>query len=196
MARIGYGRVSKRDQHPEAQQDALIAAGCDPEHLFIEKVSSRLERRPQLEAALAYARPGDTLVVTKLDRLGRSVRDLIDLVVRIEKLGLDFVVLHQHIDTSTAAGRAFFQMVAVFAEFEREMISERTRDGLDAARARGRMGGRKLKLSNGQVATVRSMYEAKGEDGRRRFTVQEIADAVGVHRTTIYDVLHREQQKT
>ena len=195
MARIGYGRVSKRDQHPEAQRDALLAAGCDPEHLFIEKVSSRLEKRPRLEDALAYARPGDTLVITKLDRLGRSVRDLMDLVTRIEKLGLDFVVLHQQIDTSTAAGRAFFQMVAVFAEFEREMIRERTMDGLEAARARGRKGGRRPKLSNGQVATVVRMYEAVGPDGKRQHTVAEIAEAVGVHRTTIYDVLHREQQE-
>src|SRR5262249_6357830 len=115
--RLGYGRVSKRDQHPEAQHDALTAAECDPDHLFIEKVSSRLDKRPRLEEALAYVRPGDTLVITKLDRLGRGVRDLIDLVQRIEKMGVELVVLQQNIDTSTAAGKMFFHVIAAFAEF-------------------------------------------------------------------------------
>jgi len=187
--RIGYGRVSKRDQHPEAQRDQLLEAGCDPEHLFIEKVSSRLDKRARLEEALAYVRPGDTLVITKLDRLGRGVRDLIDLVQRIEKLGVELVVLQQAIDTSTPAGRVFFHVVAAFAEFERDMIRERTMDGLEAARARGRTGGRKRKLNNGQVATLRRMYEATGEDGKRRHTVAEIAEALGVSRPTVYEYL-------
>lgn len=186
MARIGYGRVSKRDQHAEAQRDALIAAGCDPDRLFIEKVSSRMEKRPRLEEALAYVRPGDVLVITKLDRLGRGVRDLIDLVTRIEKLGVDLVVLQQNIDTSTPAGRMFFHVIAAFAEFERDMISERTKDGLEAARARGRTGGRQPKLTDAQAATVKRMYAAKGADGMRLHTVAEIAEAVGVHRTTLY----------
>lgn len=194
MARIGYGRVSKRDQHPEAQYDALIAAGCDPDRLFIEKVTSRLEKRPRLEEALAYVRAGDTLVITKLDRLGRGVRDLIDLVQRIEKLGVNLVVLQQNIDTSTPAGRMFFHVIAAFAEFERDMIRERTKDGLDAARARGRTGGRKPKLSPGQVATIRRMYEAKGDDGKRAYTVQEIAEAVGIHRTSVYTYLRGEHK--
>jgi DNA invertase Pin-like site-specific DNA recombinase len=195
--RIGYGRVSKRDQHPEAQHDALLAAGCDPDHLFIEKISSRVDKRPQLEAALAYVRPGDTLVITKLDRMGRGVRDLIDLVERIKTLGVDLVVLQQNIDTSSPAGKMFFHVIAAFAEFERDMISERTRDGLEAARARGRTGGRKRKLTNGQVATVRAMYDAKGPDGRRLHTVAEIAGALGVSRPTVYEYLRRDtgQQK-
>jgi DNA invertase Pin-like site-specific DNA recombinase len=194
VARIGYGRVSKRDQHPEAQHDALIAAGCDPDRLFIEKVSSRLEKRPKLEEALAYVRPGDTLVVTKLDRLGRGVRDLIDLVQRIEKLGVDLVVLGQNIDTSSPAGRMFFHVIASFAEFERDMIRERTKDGLEAARARGRTGGRKPKLTAGQIGTVKRMYAATGEDGKRAHTVQEIAEAVGVHRTSVYAYLRDEHK--
>ncbi|HSR25777.1 MAG TPA: recombinase family protein [Candidatus Eisenbacteria bacterium] len=186
MARIGYGRVSKRDQHPEAQRDALTAAGCDPDHLFIEKISSRAGTRPRLEAALAYVRPGDTLVITKLDRLGRGVRDLIDLAQRIEALGVDLLVLGQNIDTSTPAGRMFFHVIAAFAEFERDMISERTRDGLEAARARGRTGGRKPKLTDQQATTVRRMYAARDAAGMRLHTVAEIAAAVGVHRTTLY----------
>jgi DNA invertase Pin-like site-specific DNA recombinase len=194
MAKIGYGRVSKRDQHPEAQHDALIAAGCDPDRLFIEKVTSRLEKRPRLEEALAYMRPGDTLVITKLDRLGRGVRDLIDLVQRIETLGVDLEVIQQRIDTSTPAGKMFFHVIAAFAEFERDMISERTKDGLEAARARGRTGGRKPKLSDGQQATLRRMYDAKGADGMRQHTVAEIAEALHVSRPTVYEYLRKGQQ--
>lgn len=186
MTRIGYGRVSKRDQHPEAQHDALIAAGCDPGHLFIEKISSRVDKRPKLEAALAYVRPGDQLVITKLDRLGRGVRDLIDLTQRVEALEVDLVVLSQNIDTSTPAGRMFFHVIAAFAEFERDLIRERTLDGLEAARARGRTGGRKPKLTDAQAATVRRMYAATGPDGKRLHSVAEIAEAVNVHRTTLY----------
>ena len=186
MARIGYGRVSKRDQHPEAQHDALIAAGCDPGHLFIEKISSRVDKRPRLEAALSYVRPGDQLIISKLDRLGRGLIDLIGLVQRIEALEVDLVVLSQNIDTSTPAGRMFFHIIATFAEFERDLIRERTLDGLEAARARGRTGGRKPKLSEAQAATVRRMYAAKDAEGKRLHSVAEIAEVVGGHRTTLY----------
>lgn len=206
-ARIAYGRVSTRDQHPEAQRDALIAAGCDPDHMFIEKASTRLETRPKLEEALAYLRPGDTLVVTKLDRLGRGVRDLIDLVARIEKLGVDFVVLHQNIDTSTPAGKMFFHILAAFAEFERDMISERTRDGLKAARInKGHVGGGQRKLSDRQVQTLFKMYDAMvpvngdkpgpGEKPRVRpqHTIAQIAEALGVARSTVHDYLRERPQ--
>jgi DNA invertase Pin-like site-specific DNA recombinase len=205
--RYGYGRVSKRDQHTEAQRDALIEAGCDPDHLFIEKISSRVEKRPRLEEALAYLRPGDTLVITKLDRLGRSVTDLIDLVARIEKLGVDLIVLHQHIDTSTAAGRAFFQMVAVFAEFERAMIRERTLDGLEAALlGKGHTGGRKRKLNDRQIALLYERYDTlipvpgddpgPGEKPRmmRKYTSAEIAEELGIHRITVYAYLRERAQ--
>ncbi|WP_406266028.1 recombinase family protein [Nocardia sp. NBC_00881] len=137
--RIGYGRVSTRDQHPEAQHDALTVAGC--EQIFIDKASGKLASRPELSKALLVAnRPKDQLVVTKIDRLGRSLEHLIELSNALRDRGVDLVVLDQGIDTSTAVGRMFFQILGAIAEFER------TRDGLAAARARGRTGGQKPKL--------------------------------------------------
>ena len=134
--RIGYARVSTRDQHPEAQHDALLAAGCAPEHVYIEKVSGKLARRPELDKALLVLREGDQLVVTKLDRLGRSLAHLIELSGELQRRGVDLVVLDQGIDTSTAVGRMFFQILGAIAEFEHALMSERTMDGLAAARAR------------------------------------------------------------
>ena len=124
--RIGYGRVSTRDQHPEAQHDALAAAGC--EEIFIETASGKLAKRPQLENALLSAnRSGDQLVVTKLDRLGRSLEHLIELAKHLQKRGVDLVVLDQGIDTSTAVGRLFFQIIGAIAEFEHALMSEHLR---------------------------------------------------------------------
>ena len=142
--RIGYGRVSTRDQNPEAQHDALQAAGCD--EIFIDTASGKLARRPELDRALLSAnRSGDQLVVTKLDRLGRSLEHLIELAKLLQDRGVDLVVLDQGIDTSTAVGRLFFQIIGAIAEFEHALMSERTMDGLAAARARGRTGGQKPK---------------------------------------------------
>ena len=132
--RIGYGRVSTRDQNPDSQHDALAAAGC--EEILIDKASGTLARRPSLAAALRMARAGDQLVITKLDRLGRSLEHLIALSRDLEARGVDLVVLDQGIDTSTAVGRMFFQILGAIAEFEHALMSERTRDGLEAARAR------------------------------------------------------------
>jgi DNA invertase Pin-like site-specific DNA recombinase len=143
--RIGYGRVSTRDQHPEAQHDAFAAAGC--EQMFIDKASGKLARRPELDKALLSAnRSGDQLVITKLDRLGRSLEHLIELSKLLQTRGVDLVVVDQGIDTSTAVGRMFFQVLGAIAEFEHALMSERTLDGLAAARARGRTGGQKPKL--------------------------------------------------
>lgn len=183
--RIGYGRVSTRDQHPEAQHDALTGAGCD--EVFIDKASGKLARRPGLDKALLSAnRAGDQLVVTKLDRLGRSLEHLIELSKQLQDKGVDLVVLDQGIDTSTAVGRMFFQILGSIAEFEHALMSERTMDGLAAARARGRTGGQKPKLGTRQVTLAREMYDERGEDGKRRYTVQQIADEFGVTRPTIY----------
>jgi DNA invertase Pin-like site-specific DNA recombinase len=157
--------------------------------VFTDKVSGKLARRPGLDKALMVARRGDTIVVTKLDRLGRSLEHLIDLAKQLEERGVDLVVLDQGIDTSTAVGRMFFQILGAIAEFEHSLMSERTMDGLAAARARGRTGGRKLKLRPRQVELAQKMYDELGEDGKRRYTVAEIADEFGVARPTIYRYL-------
>ena len=182
---IGYGRVSTRDQNPEAQHDALIAAGC--EEIFIDKASGKLARRPELDKALLSAnRTGDQLVITKLDRLGRSLEHLIELCKLLQTRGVDLVVLDQGIDTATAIGRLFFQIIGAIAEFEHALMSERTMDGLAAARARGRTGGQKPKLGPRQVKLAREMYDETGEDGKRTHTVAHIAAELGVSRPTIY----------
>jgi DNA invertase Pin-like site-specific DNA recombinase len=183
--RIGYGRVSTRDQHPEAQHDALRAAGCDD--VSIDKASGKLARRPELDRALLSAnRTGDQLVITKLDRLSRSLEHLIELSNDLQTRGVDLVVLDQGIDTSTAVGRMFFQILGSIAEFEHALMAERTIDGLAAARARGRTGGQKPKLGARQVTLARQMYEETGNDGKRRYTVAQIAAEFGVTRPTIY----------
>ena len=182
--RIGYGRVSTRDQNPDSQRDALTAAGC--EKVFVDKASGKLARRPSLDEALGIARDGDQLVITKLDRLGRSLEHLIALSRDLQARGVDLVVLDQGIDTSTAVGRMFFQILGAIAEFEHALMSERTRDGLEAARACGRTGGQKPKLTPRQAKIAQGMYDEKGEDGRRRYTVAQIAAEFGVTRPTIY----------
>jgi DNA invertase Pin-like site-specific DNA recombinase len=192
--RIGYGRVSTRDQRPEVQRDALIAAGCD--RIFLDVVSGKLARRPELDKALLSAnRVGDQLVVTKLDRLGRSLEHLIELSKRLQGSGVDLVVLDQGIDTSTAIGRMFFQILGAVAEFEHALMSERTMDGLAAARARGRTGGQKPKLGRRQVKLAQQMYDETGDDGKRRYTVAQIAAEFGVTRPTIYRHLSKPPQR-
>lgn len=187
--RIGYGRVSTRDQNPDAQKDALAAAGCD--HVFVDKASGKLASRPELDKALIAAREGDEFVVTKLDRLGRSLKNLIELSEQLQAKGVGLVVLDQKIDTSTPAGRMFFHILGAIAEFERALTVERTHDGLAAARARGRKGGRKQALRPRQVELAQQMYDELGDDGKRKHTVQDIANELGVARTTIYRYLER-----
>ena len=193
MAKIGYGRVSKRDQNPDAQHGALTKASCVK--VFIDEgVSGKLAKRPELDAALEFLREGDTLVITKLDRLGRSLKNLIELAGDLEKRGVGPLVIDQNIDTTSPAGKLFFHIVGAFAQFERDMISERTRDGLEAARARGRTGGRKPKLSGKQADHARRLYDERDEAGKRRYTVAEIAGLLKVSRKTIYRSLDRTTQ--
>jgi DNA invertase Pin-like site-specific DNA recombinase len=182
--KIGVARVSTRDQHPEAQEDALRAAGC--EKVFTDKASGKLARRPELDKALLVVREGDQLVVTKLDRLGRSLENLIELSKDLQRRGVDLVVLDQGIDTSTPVGKMFFHILGAVAEFEAALASERTMDGLAAARARGRTGGQKAKLGPRQVKLAWQMYDEKDATGKRKYTVQQIADEFGVTRPTIY----------
>jgi len=178
VALVGYARVSTRDQHPEAQTDALSAAGC--EKVFVDHASGILAKRTALDEALGYLRAGDTLVITKLDRLGRSVRNLKALADELQSRQVGLRALSQGIDTTTPGGRLFFHMLAAIAEFEHDLIVERTVDGLAAARARGRMGGPRFKMTSTRIAQARSMYDAG------LHTVQQIADTFGVSRPTIY----------
>ncbi|MGH3411152.1 MAG: recombinase family protein [Streptosporangiaceae bacterium] len=181
MARIGYARTSTRDQVADAQTDALVATGCS--RVFTDKgVSGKLARRPQLDACLESLRQGDTLVVTKLDRLGRSLGDLIELVTSLGHRGVDVVVIDQGIDTTTAAGKLLFHVLGAVAEFEQDLISERTKDGLAAASARGR---RRPKLTDTQAQLARQLYAS------REYTVAKIAAMLGgVSRATVYRCLN------
>lgn len=185
--KIGYGRVSTLDQHPESQEDALAAAGC--EQVYVDKISGKLASRPQLDNAMRALRSGDHLVITKLDRLGRSLKDLLEIAERLREREVGLVVIDQGVDTSTPAGRLFFQILGAIAEFEHALIVDRTRQGLAAARARGRTGGQTAKLKPRQVRLAREMYDEVGADGKRKYTVQEIATELGVSRPTIYRAL-------
>ena len=140
---VGYARVSTQDQNPELQLDALKADGC--EKVFVEKASGAQRDRPELQAALDYMRSGDTLVVWKLDRLARSLKQLIETVETMEGQGIGFRSLTEAIDTTTSGGRLVFHIFGALAEFERSIIKERTMAGLVSARARGRVGGRRLR---------------------------------------------------
>lgn len=175
--RIGYGRVSTADQTARSQEDALKAAQVD--RLFVDTFTGTKVSRPELDKAVDQLRAGDVLVITRLDRLGRSTKDLLIIVSLLEEKGVQLEVLDQSIDTSTPEGKLFFTMVAAFAEFEREIMRSRTMDGLAAARARGKLGGRKRKLSERQVAEAMRLYN----EGT---PVQEIADMFSTSRPTIY----------
>ena len=190
MAKIGYARVSTRSQNDDSQVDDLTAYGCDK--IFTDTASGKNAARPELDKALAYLREGDVLVITRLSRAMRSLKHLLALADQLRERGVGLVVLKQQIDTTTPTGRLVFHILGAIDEFQRELIIEGTREGLDAARARGRTGGRKPKLSAAKAATVRRMYQATGPDGKRLHTVAEIAQAVGVHRTTVYDYLKKE----
>jgi DNA invertase Pin-like site-specific DNA recombinase len=178
MVAVGYARVSTREQNVDSQTDVLEAAGCT--RVYVEQASGTLARRPALTDVLSYLREGDTLVVTKLDRLGRSVKNLKDIADELERRGVGLRALSQGVDTTTPGGRLFFHMLAAIAEFERDLIVERTKDGLASARARGRKGGAKPKMTLAKVRQARAMYDQK------EHTVQEIADVLGVSRPTIY----------
>ena len=175
---MGYARVSTSDQDVSLQLDALKAAGCLK--VFKDKASGSLDRRPQLDRLLDQLRPGDTIVVWRLDRLGRSLRNLIELVERLDKEGVGFRSLTESIDTTTAGGKLIFQIFGALAEFERSLIRERTMAGLAAARARGRVGGRPPVMTPQKVKLARQLYDAKES------TVEEIASTLGVSRKTIY----------
>ena len=151
--KIGYARVSTKDQNLDLQLDALKAAGC--EKIYTDKISS-VKNRPELNKALSYLRKGDTFVIWRLDRLGRSLKDLVNIVDDMQSKGIDFISLNDSIDSTTSSGRLIFGIFASLAAFERELIIERTKAGLEAARIRGRIGGRPQGLSNSAKQTALS----------------------------------------
>ncbi|MGH3685698.1 MAG: recombinase family protein [Pseudonocardiaceae bacterium] len=184
MARYGYARVSTRSQTDDSQLDALRAAGC--ERIWTDTASGKLARRPEWDKCLDYVRAGDELVVTRLSRMARSVRHLTEIAALLTERGVDLVVLKQGIDTTTPAGRFLFHVIGAMDEMLADLISEGTLEGLEAARARGRTGGRKPKLTARQVTIARQMYDEKDAEGKRRYTVAEIAETFHVSRKTIY----------
>ena len=176
-ALVGYARASTQDQHPELQLDALKAAGCA--RIFVEKASGAQRERPELTAALEYMRPGDTLVVWRFDRLARSLKQLIETVEGLEAQSIGFRSLTEAIDTTTG-GKLVFHIFASLAEFERSIIRERTRAGLDAARARGRVGGRPPALREGDLQEARALLKNPA------ITVEQVAKRLGVGASTLY----------
>ena len=186
--RLGYGRVSTQDQNLEAQQDALKAAGADK--IFIEKITGTKASRPELDKLREQMREGDTLVITRLDRLGRSTKDLLTISSELEEKGVELEVIEQNINTKTPEGKLFFTMIAAMAEFEHSMMVARTKDGLAAARARGRLGGRKPKLSEAQKKQVKKFYD------ERELTVREIAEMFSITPPTVYRALENSEQQS
>lgn len=175
---IGYARVSTQDQTPELQLDALRQTGC--ERIFQEKASGAQRDRPQLTAALDYMRPGDTLVVWKLDRLARSLKQLIETVELLEQREVCLRSLTEDINTGTSGGRLIFHIFGALAEFERSIIRERTIAGLTAAKARGRVGGRPKALSDADVAAAKVLLKEPN------LTAKDVAARVGVSLATLY----------
>src|SRR3954454_6338485 len=175
---IGYARVSTLDQTVHLQQDALTAAGC--QDLYTDTVSGSVTDRPGLTQALSHLRSGDTLVVWRLDRLGRSLAHLIETIRQLQDRGVGFRSLQEQIDTTTSGGKLVFHVFGALAEFERDLIRERTHAGLVAARARGRLFGRPKALSPRKVEQLRTL--AKDE----RTTAREICQTLGISRATYY----------
>lgn len=190
MALTGYARVSKDEQNLDLQLDALKRAGCV--RIFTDKLTgTTFEERKKLQEALAYLNKGDTLIVWKLDRLGRSLKQLINTLETLRQREIKLISTMENIDTDTTMGKAFFYLVALFAEIERDMISDRTKAGLKAARARGRQGGRrKVDISKGKPMIALKMYDDDTTD------IAEICKTLHISRATLFRWKKlREEQK-
>jgi DNA invertase Pin-like site-specific DNA recombinase len=184
---IGYARISTQDQTLALQQDALEKTGC--EKIFTDTVSGTKAERKGLTEALSHLRVGDTLVVWRLDRLGRSLRHLIDTVTELHTRGVGFKSLQENIDTTTSGGKLVFHIFGALAEFEREIIKERTQAGLRAARSRGKVGGRPKALTPKEVQMLNNMASDKS------LTVSDICKTLGIGRTTFYRYVKARERK-
>jgi DNA invertase Pin-like site-specific DNA recombinase len=184
---VGYARVSTQDQNLQLQIDQLEKYGC--ERIFQEKITTRKKERPQLEEMLKILRKGDKVVVYKLDRISRSTKHLIELSEHFENEGVQFVSIQDNIDTTTPMGRFFFRVMASISELERDIISERTRSGLESARKRGRNGGRPPVQSK-KIDTALKMYHSK------EYSIKEIVDATGVSQATLYRRIKKDDDKS
>lgn len=182
MAKIGYARVSTLDQSLDSQIDMLNEYKC--ERIFSEKVSGRKERRTELDKCFDYLRSGDTLVITKLDRLGRTTKQLIELSQELENRDIQLHILDTNINTDTAMGKMFFTMMSAFAELEANLLSERTKKGLDSARARGRKGGRPA-IKSSTKEKVRKLYNSK------EYSIKEISEMTNVSKASIYNIINK-----
>ena len=175
---IGYARVSTQDQTLALQQDALTKVGC--EKIYIDTASGAKAERKGLEEALSYVREGDILVVWKLDRLGRSLPHLIETIKTLEKRKIGFKSLTENIDTTTSGGKLVFHIFGALAEFERDIIRERTQAGLLAARSRGRKGGRPKSLTGKKIAMAKALYADKNH------SIRDICKTLNISRATFY----------
>ncbi|MDU4493355.1 MAG: recombinase family protein [Staphylococcus warneri] len=186
MAKIGYARVSTRDQSLDGQIDTLTEFGCTK--IFSEKVSGRKLKRTELDKCLEYLREGDTLVIYKLDRLGRTTKQLIELAQWLEENNIDLQIIDMNVSTKDAMGKMFFTMMSAFAELEANLLSERTKKGLASARARGRVGGRPS-IPDYKKREIKFLYDEQKMSG------EQIAEATGVSRSTVYRVVKELKNK-
>lgn len=178
--KIGYARTSTQDQNLDLQIDALQQLGC--ERIYQEKISSVKDNRPELENCLKALRAGDTLYIWRLDRLGRSLKHLVQLINQLQDMDCSLVSIKENIDTSTPTGKLTFHIFASLAEFERDLICERTKAGLLSARARGRLGGRPQKLSEKEKSMIRQLMKDRNN------SASDIAKRFGVSRATVYNI--------
>lgn len=184
---IGYARVSMHDQNLALQRDALTSAGC--EKIFVDQMTGKLFNRPGLEKTMEMLRGGDTLIVWRLDRLGRSLKHLIEIISELENREIGFKSLTEFIDTTSPTGKLVFHLFGALAEFERNLIAERTKAGLAAARARGRLGGRPKALDKKQREALVLLYNEK------KHSVNEICQIMGISKQTLYNYLRKAEKE-
>lgn len=185
---VGYIRISTQDQTTSLQKDALLKYGIDERHIYEDTISGSSKSRPGLDKALKYLKEGDTLVVWKLDRLGRSLNHLISIITELKSKGISFVSLTECMDTTTASGELFFHIFGALAQFEKSLIQERVNEGLKAAKQRGNVGGRPRAISDEKLKAIKEALD----NGMSKAAICRTFD---VKRSTLIDSLNREKRK-